>query len=320
MADIVGAAVTSYDLPQYVGELFQKKERPNAFLRLIGGLTGALKLVGNTEYPMGVDYELPAPAQESKLEGAAPTMRAEDTNQASNVVQIFQEGVELTYSRLGKSQSVSGVAIIPGAAGTLNNPGTLEWQLERAIERVANNANWHFLRGAYQKPANNATGRQTRGTRTAVTTNVFANGAVNRAISKSIFENALRDMMVNGAFVMGAEVFCFGDAAQLGALAALYTSDTTKPESRTVVGVSVRTIVTQWATVHLVWDPDMAAGELFITQPGYCRVVAMPIPDKGVLFVEPLAKVGSKESAQLYGELGIDYRAEHFHGVIDDLS
>lgn len=315
------AAATSYDLPNYIGDLFQKQERPNALLRLVGGLTGNIKIVHSTEFPMGVDYTLPSASQPSVLEGADPTSSQIATTQAQNVVQIFQEAVEFTYSRLGTTQNISGVAVIPGGAnGPLINPGSPAFQTNLKVLKIARDMNYTFLRGAYVKPSDNLSARRTRGVRTAVTTNLFANGGTPRAMSKTIFENALRDAMANGMFAMGDTIFCLADQTQIGALAALYAGDTTLPESREVVGVAVRTIVTQWCNVHLVYEPDMAAGEVFLTRPEFCRVAMLEIPEHGLFFQEPLAKTGAKEKRQLYSEAGFDYRNEIFHAVIDDLS
>lgn len=315
------AVATTYDLPNYIGELFQKQQRPNAFLRLIGGLTGQIRRVKATEFPMGVDYTLPAATQPSVLEGADPSDSTIDTAQSSNIVQIFQEAVKIAYSKLGESGTIDGVAIVPGeGAGALNVPGTMEWQTQRKIEVIARNANYSFLRGAYQKPSDNTTARKTRGVRTAVTTNLFDNAGTPRDLSKSIFEDALKDAMDNGMFSVGDEIFALADADQVQNLTDLYRSDTSLPESREVVGVAVRQITTQWAVVNVVWEPDLAAGEILLTQPQVCRVVAMEIPGKGLLFREPLAKTGAYELEQVYGELGIDYRHEVFHAVIDDLN
>jgi uncharacterized protein DUF5309 len=325
MAVLAGMA-TSYDLPQYIGQLFRKDELqfPNAWLRLIGGLTGALGLVGTTQFVMGVDYSLPAAAQPAVVEGADPVFEEQDvTAQGENVVQIFQEGIKVAYSKRGNTGAVSGIAVIPGsqtAGKELILPGSLPFQIDARLAKVARNANLSFLKGAYQKPANNATGRKTRGVITAITTNVFANGGNARPLTKPIFENALRDSMANGQFAMGATLYALGDKTQVDALINLYKSDTRLPESREVVGVSVRTIITTWATVNVVWEPDMPAGQLAILRPELCAVVAMPIPDKGVLFVEPVAKTGAYEAFQLYGELGIDYKHEVFHSIIKDLS
>lgn len=317
------AQATSYDLPQYVGELFQKAEKPNALLRLIGGLTGRLRTVMSTEYTMGVDYTLASASQPAILEGATPTASHLAVTQGSNVVQIFQEAVDITYSRMGASASIDGVSVIPGspAGGSeLIKPGSLEFQIARKMEKIARDANLTFLRGAYVKPSDNNSARKTRGIRAAITTNSYDNSGTPRDLTKAIFEAALKDMMGNGAFSLGETIYAFGDAAQVENLVDLYKSDTQLPASRDVVGVAVRTIVTTWANVEVVYEPDMNAGEIMIIRPEFCRVVCMPIPGKGLIFAEPLAHAGSSEKHQIYGELGIDYRHEVYHGLIDDLN
>lgn len=323
MAEVSGMA-SSYTLPQYVGELFQKAEKPNAFLRLVGGLTGGrIRTVGSTEFPMGVDYELPAAAQPDIVEGATPTASNTDTAQSQNVVQIFQKAVELSYSKQAERASIDGVAVIPGYAGNgplQAAPGTLEFQIQLAIQKVARDVNYTFLQGAYQKPANNSTSRRTRGIVTAVSTNLFANGGTPRALSTAIFDAAMKSMVSNGAFTLGAEVFAFANADQVENLVDLYKSQTSYPESREVVGVAVRRIMNTWGITNVVYDPDMPAGKILIAQPQFCRPVFMPIPGKGLLFAEPLSKAGSSDKWQVYGEIGLDYRHEIFHGVIADLS
>lgn len=320
---VFSGVASSYDLPQYIGELFQKSEQPNAFLRAIGGLTGAIRNVGSREFTMGVDYILPAPVITGKLEGAAPVNTEQLVGQTTNVVQIFQEGVSMTYSAQGDTGSLSGLSIIPGSQGAGAvpvNPRSIEWQREKAMERVARNVNKAFLTAVYTNPANNATARVTRGLRSAITTNVFTNGAVARPMTKALFESSLRSAMVASSFVQGAQLFAFADAVQYANLVSVYEPSTAPPRDREVAGLNVKTIVTPWASVHLVWEPDMTAGEILLAQPQFCRVVAMPIPGKGILFSEPLAKTGSADAEQIYGELGLDYRNEIFHARIGDLA
>ncbi len=313
-------AADSYALPNYIGELFEKSRKPNALLRLVGGLTGNIKVIGHTEFSMGVDYSLDSAAQPNILEGATPAASQVSNTQSSNVVQIFQEAVEFYYSRLGNTQQIEGVTVIPGGSvGPLINTGTPEAQTALKIQQIARDMNYTFLRGAYVKPANNSSTRKTRGVRTAVTTNLFANSGTARPLTTALFDSSMKTMMVNAAFAMGDEVFVLGDATQIGKLAALYSGDTRLPESRDVVGVAVRTIVTQWGLANLVWEPDLAAGELLIFQPAVCRVVMMEIPGKGLLFQEELSRVGSSDKRQIYSEAGLDYKHEVFHGVIDDL-
>lgn len=321
-AIVINGQATSFTLPNYVGELFELRKRQNAFMRLIGGLNGNVRLVGHTEFSLGVDYELPAPKQAGATEGAAPTKSVIGTSQASNILQIFQEGVEMTYTAQSAHQAISGLAVVPGSGqGPIQRPGTLAWQIARKIDIVQNDFNYSFLRGTYQKPVDNTTARRTRGVCNAVVTNLFPQA--DTPWTKARFEAMLRDAVENGAFNRGDEVYALGDGTQLDALATLYSTETSKPASRTVAGVAIQTIVTSWATVNLVWEPDMAPGTLLITHPKYLHLVAMPIVVdgnvKGIFFAEKLAKTGSSDTYQLYGEWGVDYTHEVFHTLATGL-
>lgn len=320
MADVVAATATSYDLPNYIGEVFfQKSQRPNAFLRLIGGLAGQVRQVKHWEYAMGANYSLAAQAQPAILEGADPVSREEEVLNSSNVLQIFQEGVSMTYSAESSQDSIGGLAVIPGAGnGELVRPRSTDWQVERAIERIQGQMNVSFLKGAYQKPVDNTTARKTRGVRTAVATN--DNNLAAAALSKVNFETALQTMLTNRMFNRGDELFALADAPTLAKLINLYEGSTLLPTSRTIVGVQVWSIVTKWCTLNLVEEPDMTTLEIFVTQPSKIVPVAMPIiaqgQNKGILFREPVAHTGAKTNEQVYGEWGIDYTDEIFHSVI----
>lgn len=320
----VAGMATSFDLPNYVGDLFRMREQPNNFLRLIGGLAGSVRLVAATEFPMGVEYEIPDGAQQSKLEGAAPTAQEIGTTQSTNVIQIFQEAVELTYTRQSSSQLIGGLAINPAGAGQpLLQPGTLEWQIDRRLEKIQNDMNWNFLRGVYQKPADNTTGRQTRGVLGAITTNAVDAGTA-APLTKDIVNTAIKTMLDNKSIALGGELFAVCDSFQYQKLAALYEGATTLPESRSVAGVAVRTIITTFGVLHLVWEPMMPAGQILLLNPSKVRPVAMPIvadgQNKGVLFAEPLGKTKASDTYQVYGEWGIDYSHEYWHGKITDLA
>ena len=319
---VINGMATSYDLPQYVGELFRVRRRPNTVLRLIGGLTGGLRTVNNTVFALGVDYEVPSGSQPAILEGADPLPSEIGTGQTTQVVQIFQYAVEMTYTAEATS-SIAGLAVIPGsttAGGGLVNPRSLAWQIDRKMEQMQNDANYTFLRGVYQLPGTNATARKTRGIRTAIVTHVFGNAGTPRALTTTIFEAALLTMS-QGPMPFGTndELYVMGDALQISRLSKLYANQTTAPQDRNAAGIVPLRIYTLFGIVNLVIEPDMAAGELMIWQPQYCRVVALPIPNKGIIFSEPLAKTGSAEKYQVYGELSIDYKNESLHGVITDL-
>lgn len=322
---IVNGMVTSYDLPNYVGDLFRKRTQANAFIRLIGGLAGGIRLVAHWEFPLGVEFEIPDGSQKARLEGAAPVKSAIGTAQTTQVSQIFQEGVELTYTAQSQQAPIAGLAVIPGVSsnGSVNNPKSLDWQIQRKLDLIQNDLNYSMLLGAYTKPADNTTARGMRGLSTAIVTNAFALGV--DPYDKAWVVGKLREMLDNQMFTMGSELFVMGSAFQLEKLANFFvtTSESAPPQSRTVVGLQVRTIVTMWATLHLVHEPIVPAAEIHFVQPQFCRPVAFPTVTngvaKGILFAEPLAKTGSSDSYQLYGEWSIDYTSEEFHAKFTGL-
>jgi len=86
-------------------------------------------------------------------------------------------------------------------------------------------------------------------------------------------------------------------------------------QSRTVAGQSINTVITDYGTFGVMQDIDMPQDAIGLVQLSACRPVFLTIPDKGNLFLEPLAKTGAKDRAQIYGEVGLDYGHEKLHGV-----
>jgi hypothetical protein len=64
----------------------------------------------------------------------------------------------------------------------------------------------------------------------------------------------------------------------------------------------------------------MVTTTLLVADLAFCSPVFLPVPDKGVLFYEELSKTGASESGQIYGQMGIDYGPEEYHGTITSLS
>jgi hypothetical protein len=52
----------------------------------------------------------------------------------------------------------------------------------------------------------------------------------------------------------------------------------------------------------------------------YIAPVFVPVPGKGYLFYEELAKKGAAEEGQLYGQIGLYYGPEAAHGKIIGLA
>ena len=84
--------------------------------------------------------------------------------------------------------------------------------------------------------------------------------------------------------------------------------------------MNISEIETDFAKFGVVWAPNVPAATLLIADLDVCHPVFLPVPGKGVLFYEELAKTGAAETGQVYGQLGIDYGPEEFHGKIINLA
>ncbi|MEV7011552.1 DUF5309 family protein [Streptosporangium sp. NPDC051022] len=176
MAGITGLG-TTFNLPNYTGELFGLTPEDTPLLSSIGGLTGGGQTT-STEFEWQT-YDLRDPSQRTKVEGAtAPTAEERVRANVTNVVQIHQETVSVSYTKQAATGQVASPQSAPFNHNGANNPITseLNWQVQQAIKSIALDVNWSFINGQYVKPNTNATARQTKGLLAAITTNRIAKG------------------------------------------------------------------------------------------------------------------------------------------------
>ncbi|SOD72726.1 hypothetical protein SAMN05892883_2075 [Jatrophihabitans sp. GAS493] len=186
MAGAISGMGTTFNLPNYVGELFSLTPKDTPLLSAIGGLTGG----GMTTAP---EFEwqradLRSPGQNVALEGAtAPTGVARVRDNVRNVCEVHQSKVSLSYTK----QSSPGQLTTPSSAPYHGVPGTnpvtneLDWQIEQELAAMALDVNWTFINGVYQLPTDNTTPRKTRGLLAAITTNVAQKGVVVTGLSSA---------------------------------------------------------------------------------------------------------------------------------------
>jgi len=86
--------------------------------------------------------------------------------------------------------------------------------------------------------------------------------------------------------------------------------------SRSVGGVSVTAVQTDFGSLNLALDRFLPKDTMIIVSMEQITPVFLNIPGKGFLFKEPLAKVGSSERDQIYGEVGLEYGPELAHGKL----
>lgn len=313
MAGITGLG-TTYNLPNYTGILHSLTPADTPFFSAIGGLTGGGQ-TDSIEFEWQT-YDLRAAAQNAKLEGAdAPTGQERVRANVSNIVQIHHETVEVSYTKLAATQAKSGIN------NAERNPVTneLDWQVEQMLKQMVRDIEFSFLRGVYNKPADNTVARQTRGLLEAIVTNVVAGGAA--ALTEDMVLDLLQLVWDNGGIQESETATLLCGSVQKRALTKIFITDKNYEESsRTVGGVRVQTIETDFGTLNIMLDRHMPADTIAVASLEQCMPVYQEIPGKGHFFAEPLARTGAKDRTQLYGEVGLYYGNERAHGKITGLA
>lgn len=312
------AAATMWNCVNYVGELFLIGANKTPFLNMVGGLQGGnIMTVQALQFPLAQPWALEAASQPAITETAsltAPTAWTYVRGVDYNTCQIHQKQVSMSYVGM----SVTSVVTADGTTGqamlgTQPVQDALGFQKDAALKQIAIDVEYTFLNGAYQQATNAGVAAKTRGIVTACTTNTVAAAAA--TLSKSLMDSLLRTMAGNGAEFQNP--VCFVNAFQKQKLSDIYGY---APEDRNIGGVNIKQIETDFAMVGIVWDPFMVAGTLLIADMAFCQPVFCPVPGKGVLFYEELAKAGASESGQIYGQIGLNYGPEEMHGTITGLA
>ena len=398
MAGITGLA-TSFDLPNYAGELFALTPEDTPLLSAIGGLTGGGQTTG-IEFEWQT-YDLRDPAQRTRTEGAtAPNAEERARGNVRNVLQIHQEKVSVSYTKQAAvgQMTTPGSAPFRGADGANPVTNELDWQTVQALKSIALDVNYSFINGTYANPTTNATARRTRGLLQAITTNRIAHGTTTTGASsatdtitatahglvdgdKIVFtatgaatgivagRTYIVDQIDTGTFKVsssaGGAPITLGTATGLAytkpwataltldhvsdllqlaydnggiseqATATLLTNSRQKravtaavanafgkyvEASRTVGGVNVTTLVTDFGTLNVMLDRHMPQDTIAAVSLEQLMPVFMNVPGKGVFFEEPLAKTGASDEVQLYGEIGLKYGSEKAHAVMTGLA
>lgn len=319
MAAVSGQG-TTYNLPNYHGELFTVTPTETPFLSAIGGLNSA-KIGHATEIEWQTVDRRASTANNVALEGAAAPSGAERArSNVTNMLEIHQSAIEVSYTKTGATGQYNGANIAPEYDDVVLNELAVQTMAE--LESMAVDIEKSFLSGTYQKPTDNTTARKTRGILTAITTNVNANGGVGRALTADLLNATLQTAFDNGAKLPQASTVIIVGSAQKVKLTSAYATATLNQvtRDRTVGGVAIDTLVTDFGTFGVMLDRWMPAGQLAVVDLSVCYPWFLEIPNKGLLFTEELARTGASRKFQLYGEVGLEYGPENYHALIKDLS
>ena len=326
MAGITGLG-TTYNLPNYVGELFGASPEDTPLLSTIGGLTGGESVGGTLFEWQGFDLR-DAADDRQRLEGAdAPTGEARVRYNAANVVEIHQEAVAISYTKQGatKQRGTSGTAVTIGS--TTIPVDELAWQLAQQFKQIARDVEKTFITGTFANPATNATARKTRGLLAAIATNTLAGPESPTAVATDpsgwdgVTDNAIGDLLQkaweNGGLQEGETRTIIVNAAGKRRLSKIFIKDANYQEStRDVGGVNLQTIETDFGKCNIMLNRYMPGNKLIATSLEDLKPAFLEIPGKGHFFAEPLAKTGAADRVQIYGEIGLNYGNERKHAVL----
>jgi len=336
MAQYTGL-VSSWDLPQLVGELYTADIVPGAeevnptFLTLIGGLNGAnARQVPDMNFTMTVEFDYPAAGQPAISEATSVTTLPQPVNPlltpTDNTCQIYMEAVEETYmSRSTRGRLVTDQIYPLGddkSEGWLselspaNDFSAIAKQITYALQRIARNVNYTFLNGVYNKSTSKTDPAKTRGLLTAIETNAIdAQGA---ALSDDLIGQLMEAMVTNsGGRAFQSIPVLIMNAKQKRALSQIYVFP---PESRTVAGYNLRQLETDFGPVSVLYEPTIPNNTILFASMSLIKPVFNPVPGKGLLFYEDKQKVGASEGGMIYGHIGLDYGPEWMHGKITGLA
>lgn len=316
MPNVTGIG-TTFNLPNFAGDLFTASPTQTPFLSMIGGLSGGMK-TENDEFATGVLYEFPDAAQPSISEQAsqtAPEAAAIAREQKTNVTQIFHETISLTYAKMANRGKLSGL----NTAGQNANPTSeLDWQIAQRLKKIARDVEYTFLNGTYAKASGVTEANKTRGMLELCSTGTTID-AGSAALSLDLLKQLFKAMADAGANFGNMVLFC--GSTQKQKITDLYERQLgyNAAAPRNVGGMNIQKLETDFFEMGICYDPFMAAGKILIADVSACAPVFQDVPGKGVLFLEDLARTGAAEKKQIYGEIGLAHGPAFLHGSITGL-
>lgn len=313
MADTLA---TSFGVLNYSGMLFNKGNTRTPLSAIIGGrakTTNHVEFVTGQEYTAGGDGSQPEISENASL--TAPDASVVTREQKTNVTQIFQESVGISYAKQSNMGTLAGVNIASQQANPVNE---LDFQVAAKIQKINRDIEYTFINGVFNKATSDATVNKTRGLIPAITTNVTAMG--NKPLGLWDIADMVKKIYGANAPTDGLCLWC--DAITLFQINAdaVQNGLTVIPAAREINGIALSSVVTPIGVVYLYLGECLPAGTALLLNLDVIAPVYQPVPGKGNFFLEQLAKVGAGEKYQLFGQIGLDHGPEWYHGKFTGIS
>ena len=307
MADVLA---TSFGVLNYSGMLFNRGNTRTPLSSIIGGhakTTNHVEFVTGQEYTGGGAGSQPEISENASL--TAPDASIVTREQKTNVTQIFQEAVGISYAKQSNMGTLSGVNIANQQANPMNE---LDFQVAAKMQKIARDIEYTFINGTYNKATSDDTVNKTRGLVPAITTNTKAMGS--KPLGLWDIADMVKKIYGQNAPTQGLVLWC--DATTMFQINAdaVQNGLTVIPASREINGIALSSVVTPIGVVYLYLGECLPGGTALLLNLDVIAPVYQPVPGKGNFFLEPLAKTGAGEKYQLFGQLGLDHGPEWYHG------
>lgn len=300
---------TSFGVLNYSGLLFNKGNTRTPLSSAIGSrakTTNHVEFVTGQEYTGGGAGAQPDISENKSL--TAPDASVVTRTQKTNVTQIFQESVGISYGKMSNMGTLSGINIANQQANPINE---LDFQVAAKMQKVNRDIEYTFINGVYNKSASDDQANKTRGLVSAITTNEIAVGS--KPLGLWDVADGLKKVYEGNAPTEGLVLWC--DAVTMFQINAdaVQNGLTVIPAARDVNGIKLSSVITPLGVVYLYLGECLPAGTALLLNLSVLAPVFQPVPGKGNFFLEQLAKVGAGEKYQLFGQIGLDHGPEWYH-------
>lgn len=305
----------SGNTPNYSGMLFNKGNTKTPFSTMIGAHR---KTTNHTEFVTGQEYETAEGSQPNISEAeslTAPDASVLKREQKTNVTQIFQESVGISYGKMSNMGTLSGINV----AGQQANPVSEEdFQIAAKMAKIGQDIEYTFLNGKYQKSTGDNVPNKSRGLLTAIESNIV--DADGKMLSFMLLCEAMKCIDDSNGDTTNLVVGLDSTGRlQLNADAAA-NGLTIVSAGRNINGIAVDQVLTPLGTVYLKTLKYLPTGTVALFDPSIMAPVEQIVPGKGNFFLEELAKVGAGTKKQIFGQIGLDHGPEWYSAKITNLS
>ena len=297
------------------GALFNKTDTRTPLFNMLGGVA-----VGSREFLTGAEYSLGSASQPAISETAsltAPTPSFTERTQGTNVTQIFQRAVSVTYRKSSNTDALTGLNL----AGQNNNvPSELSFQLGNRLAEIRNDMEYTILNGTYNKATTADEADKTRGIIEAISSNTVAAGGAE--LDPEMLIEIARQLSEASPYGLQGVVGIL-NAEQIVQLNKIVTNEGQRTvTTMDAAGSNLLGYRTPFGTLNFMEGGHRYApnGTAVFANLGIMKNVLQPVPGKGNFFYEALAKTGAAESGQIYGQWGLDHGHEWMHAKITGLA